>query len=382
MESLADIRHTLHTIPEPSGSEQQTADYIAQKLRDTQPDALFTNIGGHGIIAVYESGTPGPCIGIRAELDALPITEQNTLPYGSTHEGYAHSCGHDGHMTIILGLAYWLQKEKTKLSGKVILIFQPAEENASGAKLVVSDNSFCTLSLDYIFSLHNVPGYPVGTILIKQGVFAQASKGLIVSLHGKSSHAAHPSQGINPVLAMTDGIQQLIQIPESLSSRDQSNLVTIIHARLGKIAFGTSPGEATIMATFRSSQDEHLQRMSESAESLIATIAHQHGLTYSIEWVDHFPAVSNDDRCVEIIKSAAQQLEYDIHQLSHPFLWSEDFSYFTQHIKGAMFGIGSGENHPHLHNPNYDFPDEIINPTVQLYQHIILTILYPEKKQV
>ncbi|MEA2096135.1 MAG: M20/M25/M40 family metallo-hydrolase, partial [Candidatus Cloacimonadota bacterium] len=194
-------------------------------------------------------------------------------------------------------------------------------------------------------------------------------------LIGKTSHAAHPDKGKNPVLAMTTIIEDLLKIPNMTTSEQSNDLITIIHVKLGEIAFGTSPGDATIMATFRSHLDEHIQIMSDKAENLVEKIADDHQLDYDIKWVEQFPAVINDDECVDIIISASKLLDKEVIAMKNPFLWSEDFSYFTQDIKGAMFGIGSGVDHPQLHNPDYDFPDDILDTGVCMFKEIIHKLL-------
>jgi len=380
MFNLTQIRHELHMIPEPSGSEIKTSNTIKKYLKECKPDEIITNVGGHGILALFNSKKSGPLIIIRAELDGLPIKEKNNIPYISIHDCYSHSCGHDGHMTIVLGLGFWLKKHINNLKGKVALLFQPAEENATGAKQVLKDKKFGKLKPDYIFSLHNIPGFPKGSILLKKEVFSQASKGLIIKLIGKTSHAASPDEGNNPVFAMNKIIQNLTEIPDILAKQN-TNLVTIIHVKLGEIAFGTSPGVAVIMATFRSQEDKQLLEMSKLAENLIKKAASNHKLKYSIEWVDYFPALKNDSKCIDIIDLSAKKIGYKVKKLEKPFLWSEDFSYFTQKINGAMLGLGSGKNNKYLHNPDYNFPDDLLETGVGLFKQIILTILKKNKEK-
>ncbi|MEA3458296.1 MAG: amidohydrolase, partial [Candidatus Thermoplasmatota archaeon] len=307
-------------------------------------------------------------------LDALPIQEINKLPYVSKNPGVSHTCGHDGHMTILIGLASWLQKEIKNLHGKVILLFQPAEETAEGAKLVLKDPNFSSIRPDYVFALHNLPGFKQDSIIVKKDVFSSASKGLIVKLIGKTSHAGHPENGNNPVFAMVEIIKKLTQIPKNIATDSNNLLVTIIHTKLGEMAFGTSPGEAVVMATFRSQHDKYMDLMSKEAVDLVKKTAEGHQLSYNVDWVEVFPATVNDNECVGVIVSSANLLKKDVIINEHPFSWSEDFSYFTQEIKGAMFGIGSGMGHAQLHNPDFDFPDSILDTGVDLFQEIIREI--------
>lgn len=369
------FRKKLHEFPDLSGQEKKTSLVLKKTLLHYKPDEIISELGGYGLAVLFDSKKPGPAIMIRAELDALPIQEINEFSYKSKYPGISHSCGHDGHMTILIGLASWLQKEKKNLQGKVILLFQPAEENAAGAKRVLNDPKFKPIQPEYIFALHNIPGYNKGSVIVKKGVFTSASQGLIIKLVGKTSHAAHPDKGKNPVLAMTTIIEELSKISTITTSEQNNALITIIHVKLGEIAFGTSPGDAVIMATFRAQHDEVMKRISEEAENLVKKIAKAYQLEYTIKWVEQFPALQNDDECIDTIRSASKILNKGIVTINEPFLWSEDFSFFTQEHKGAMFGIGSGIHHPQLHNPDYDFPDDIIEIGVCLFQEIIRKIV-------
>ena len=175
---LQKIRHHLHQCPEIAGQEKETSRFIIDYLQGTKPDQLLTSLGGYGVAAVYDSKKPGPCIVLRAELDALPIQEHNTLPYKSQTSQVSHACGHDGHMTILLGVAQQLSELASKITGKVVLLFQPAEETAQGAKEVVEDTHFTALEPTMVYALHNLPGYPLGEVIIKDDVYAMASIGV------------------------------------------------------------------------------------------------------------------------------------------------------------------------------------------------------------
>nr|MDA3813949.1 amidohydrolase [Candidatus Cloacimonadota bacterium] len=351
---LINIRKIIHKHPELSGKEKKTAEYIIEILKRFSPDKIITNLGGYGLAAVFDSKLPGPAIAFRAELDALPINELNEFSYKSKNAGVSHKCGHDGHATILIGLAEKITQLGFK--GKIILLFQPAEEIAEGAKLILEDDEFKLLTPDYIFALHNLPGYTEGSIILKKGVFSSTSIGMIINLQGETSHAGHPENGNNPVQAMTNIIDELILLSKKLID---SAMITIIYAKLGEIAFGTAPGKAEIMATLRSHGKDSMNIMQEKAIVLVQEIAHKYKLEHSIKWTEYFPEIINDDKCLAVIEKAAQRMNKKIIIREHPFSWTEDFSYFTQKIKGAYFGLGAGKDHPQLHNSNYDFPDEI-----------------------
>lgn len=381
IDELIEFRKFLHRNAELSGKEYNTAEIIKKKLSETGPDEIITGIGGTGLAAVYEGAGAGKTVMFRAELDALPIIENNDFEHRSLNDAVSHKCGHDGHMTILAGLAGRVKEHLERLSGRVVLLFQPAEETAAGAKAVVNDPKFISIKPDYIFALHNLPAFPKGEIIIRQGTFAAASKGMIVKLSGETSHAAYPERGVNPSLAMARLMQGLVAIPGAFTSLNNAGKITVIHAKLGEIAFGTSPGEAVVMATFRAHRDEDMNIMTEKALKLIEALCLADGLNYDVSWVEDFPASVNDDECVERIAKSASKIGAVCTVREEPFPWSEDFAYFTQKYKGSIFGLGSGIDSKPLHNSQYDFPDEIINPGIEMFENILIDILeYSEKK--
>jgi amidohydrolase len=370
-EHLPEIRRQLHEIAELSEQEDRTEEFIISFLKKCEPTTLIKNVGGHGIICTFESKKPGPCIVFRAELDALPIQKKQYTVYTSTHQGASHTCGHDGHMTILLGLALYLSKKLDDIIGKVILLFQPAEETAVGAKKVMEDERTHALKPTHFFGLHNIPLYPLGSILVKHDVFTSASQGLVIRIHGISSHAGHPDQGISPLPMMIDCVKILQEISDSYSKNHKDTFITIIHMKLGKQAFGTSPGEGVVMATFRSFDQKRMDEMADLAINRLKEIFTLYKGTWDYEWVEIFPSIKNHSPCVDIITDAADALGFDRIELKEPFCWSEDFSYYLQRYPGAFFGIGSGKNHHVLHHPSYDFPDDLLIYGVQMCKQII-----------
>jgi amidohydrolase len=363
---LKKIRHTLHKNPELSGKEEKTSKFIFDNILRFEPDEIITKLCNYGLVAVFDSKKSGPTIIFRAELDALPINEENNCFYSSKFPNVSHSCGHDGHMSILLGLASVLNKEKLKLKGKVVLLFQPAEETANGAKCIVKNTMFNSLKPDYIFSVHNLPGFKKGQIVIKKGVFASASIGLIINLIGKTSHAGQPEKGNSPVNGLLEILRFLVDFSKSKSELNAGDVITVIHIEMGEIAFGTSPDKAAIMATLRSYDDKKLDLIKQKITKEISKSAEKFKLEFNIEWVEEFPSTINDDGCVDVVRLASNRLNKEIKELNLPLSWSEDFSYYLRKIPGALFGIGSGINHPSLHNADYDFPDEIIEPGVDV----------------
>jgi len=367
---LRQLRHALHNKAELSGHEQHTAEFVVSYLREHSPDRTLTGIGGNGVAAIYKGSVDGPAILIRCELDALPIPETVSLDYGSSTENVAHKCGHDGHMTMVAGLAPLLAQKRPD-RGTVILLFQPAEETGQGAQAVIDDPAYVELSPDFVFALHNLPGFPLGAVIVRDGVFSSASTGLVIRLTGATSHAAEPEEGRSPALAVAALINSISAAPQFVTALHEAAKATIIHARVGEIAFGTSPGYGEVMATLRAHDREVMERLSSHCIDLAKRTAAAFDLDYEIEWVEPFPSAENDAACVATIRDCAKALDLPIIEPAEPFAWSEDFGNFTHNHPGALFGLGSGEDRPALHNPDYDFPDELIEYGLGLFGAII-----------
>lgn len=380
-DKLIDFRHILHRHPEQSNNESKTVQRLKEFICKYSPDEVIENLGGEGIIFLFKGNKPGKKPGktvlIRAELDALPLKEVNDVDYVSREKNTAHLCGHDGHMTIVSGIAPLLNQNRN-YEGTVGLLFQPAEETGEGAQRILDDERFKALNADYIFALHNIPGAPEGTVILKSGIFAMASVGMIVSLYGRSTHAAHPENGISPGKAIA---KIILGVDEVNSSNDYSGLAfaTVIHSRLGDEAFGTQPGAGKLMFTLRAEDDKDIELLKQNLIKLADSICAEENLKCTIGFTEEFKATVNDPEAVDIIRSAAEETAQDIHQIKKPFRWSEDFGRFTAEIKGAMFGLGAGGDQPELHNPDYDFPDKLISYGCDIFYRIINDLLHIQK---
>lgn len=375
LDQLIKFRHQLHQSPELSGSEEVTSNAIINFLKkNTSPTRVIPRIGGFGIAAVYDSGKTGPTVLLRSDMDALPIQESNSIEHRSRVKGVAHLCGHDGHTAILAGVANLLEAEPIA-KGRAVFLFQPAEEIGQGAAAVIADPMFADIKPDFAFAMHNLPGFELGKVLLREGVFASASTGLIARIKGHSSHAAHPEDGNNPDSALAKMILGLNSIAGNQQLFNDFALLTVIHAKLGEVAFGTTPGNATLMATLRTYLDSDMKTLKNTVEELIGTVSKDNNLKTSIEYTEEFPATINAASCISIIKNGASSLNTPIQQLEVPFRWSEDFGHFSNICPSAIFGVGSGIKHPQLHNENYDFPDDIIEPTILLFRNILYQIL-------
>ncbi|MBR9979009.1 MAG: amidohydrolase [Bacteroidetes bacterium] len=374
MTDLIALRKYLHRNPERSGEEARTAEHITGLLEKTRPSALHTGIAGHGIVAVY-GGESSPAVLLRADLDALPIAERNDLPHTSEREGTAHLCGHDGHMSILVGAAERIAARQSTLSAPVAVLFQPSEETGQGAEAMLQDTLFSRLHPKRVFALHNIPGYARGTVLLREGPFAMASIGVDIHLTGRTSHAAEPEKGNSPVPALLRLAREIMDLPADAATHNARAISTIIHLSAGSEAFGTTPGDARLLATLRTDSDEFMDFMKRSTEEHTQALAREQELRNELSWREEFPSVRNAEDCVALIRRAAQQHGMSIEDLPHPFPWSEDFAHFTHRFDGALFGIGAGADHAHLHSGWYDFPDEIIAPAVDLFDTIVTLAL-------
>jgi amidohydrolase len=366
---LTALRRDLHRSPEISGEEEKTARRIAEWLRGCDADAMLTGVGGYGVAGIFDSGKPGPAILFRCELDGLPIHETASPPWRSVVSGKGHMCGHDGHMAIVCGLAKRLQAIGPE-KGRVVLLFQPAEETGAGARAVVDDPRFEEIRPDFAFGLHNLPGLPLGHVGVKEGPFCFASEGMAIHLRGWTSHAAHPEDGRSPAAAMIDLVDRLPRLPQVVGMEEGAALVTLSHARLGECAFGIAPGEALIMATLRSVEDGLQERLMASAEDLARKTAKSGGLEISIARSERFASCANDARATEIVRDACTATGTPFSECGRPFRWSEDFGVFGSVAPSAFFVLGAGEDCPQLHNPDYDFPDVLIEPGLALFEQI------------
>tara|TARA_R110000823_G_scaffold271935_3_gene391305 strand:- start:1553 stop:2683 length:1131 start_codon:yes stop_codon:yes gene_type:complete len=375
LEELIQLRQELHQHPEESGNEKETANRILHFLSKYPPDEIITNLGGNGVLAIYKARDEGKSILFRCELDALPIQETNSFDYKSIYEGVSHKCGHDGHIAILCGLAKRLHKNPLK-KGTVMLLFQPAEEDGNGAKRVLNDSKFEAIKPDFAFALHNLPGYKKHQIIAKENTFTSAVNSMIIQLTGKTSHAGEPENGINPALA----IAEIIQVFNSKINNDVASqkycLITPIHINMGEKAYGVSAGYGEIHFTVRSNSNVKMKSIESNLAQNVKEITSKFNLKTEINWTQSFQANENNVDAVNYIRNAASNLNLEILEKEQPFTFGEDFGIFTQHFKGAMLGLGSGENTPSLHNPDYDFPDEIIQTGIQLFHQITKEILH------
>ena len=373
MSQWVTLRKHLHKHPELSGQESTTAAYILEQFAKFNPDRSYVNLGGVGLAFCFDAKESGPNVLFRSELDALPIHEVNTFAHKSVHEGVSHKCGHDGHMAILMALAAKVV-ENPPQKGSVTFLFQPAEETGEGAIAVVEDQQFEQFRPDYCFALHNLPGHPLGDVLIRKGGFNCASRGMTIAFEGRTAHAAYPETGISPALALADLMQTLPALAKSLQS-DELIMLTLIHCSMGEEAFGTAAGAGKLLATLRSESNEGMQLLVDKVTQKVEQLAARDGLSIKIDWADIFNASVNDAGCAQRVADAATHCGNNVIWLDEPLRWSEDFGALSQTAKGAMFAFGAGEQSPQIHNPDYDFPDKLISQGREIFFKIYSDLL-------
>lgn len=365
MEDLIAIRRHLHAHPEVSGDEHNTQKYLLGLLAALNTDHV-QEVGGTGILVTFNGKQQGKDTLFRGDIDALPIEETNDFEYRSVNKGVSHKCGHDGHGTIMYGLCEHYAETRPE-EGNVYILFQPAEENGKGAKAVEDSGVLDKLNIDLVFALHNVPAYPLHTIVCREGSFTPSVTTLIAYFKGYTAHAAEPWNGRNPAAAMSEYIIESLKHNLEIKEKHQFVTVTPVHTEMGELSYGVSAGEGSVHLTIRADTNERLQDSLDAIKEVGKELAAKHELDISFEEKEIFESNQNAIEAVKYIQSAGAELGLAYHDKDEPFRWGEDFGLFTNRVKGAMFGVGSGEDCKPLHHPAYDFPDDILPTCINMF---------------
>lgn len=369
MSELVRLRKDLHRCAELSGQEAETAARVRAFFEPLNPDRVIEGLGGHGLAFVYSGADPGPTVMLRCDLDALPILEVNDFPHVSRTPGVGHKCGHDGHMAIMAAVGRVLA-ERRPAKGRVVLLFQPSEENGKGARAIIEDPRFDEIRPDHVFALHNLPGFSLGEVVIKEGTFCCASAGVIIELEGSTGHAAQPETGCSPAAAMCRILEGLVNLGDIEGAGGEIAFASVIGARLGvKDSFGTTPGSARVLATMRAETNATMAILEDRLELLVSQTASREGLAWQITSTEEFPSTVNSRDAVEAVGRAA--MEAPLKRVETPFRWSEDFGHFTARFDGALFGLGAGLDTPALHHQDYDFPDALIGKGMMIFRNLV-----------
>ena len=368
--NLTEIRHTLHRLAEPSGCEVRTQQLLIDTLRTLQPTEIRTFGNSRNFLAVFDTGHAGPTTLFRGDFDAVRVDETIDVPYASETAGVAHKCGHDGHATILLGLAEQLHLHPLE-KGRTLLFFQAAEETGEGAAQLLQTGVLDEYRPDRVFALHNIPGVPLGTVICKTGSFTCSVVSCDIELHGRTSHAAEPLKALSPYPAAKSITDELLALNQYDMERDDFCLLTLVEFRVGEPAYGVTAGHGVLRFTLRAKDDKLLQQTKARLEEIVNKVAGATpGLTTSIGWKEYFAASANAAEAVAVIREAAGACGLPYQEKPQPFSWGEDFGLLTQQYDGALFGLGSGENQPPLHHQHFDFPDELVPIGVRLFYEI------------
>jgi hippurate hydrolase len=367
---LIETRRHLHARPELSFEEHETAAYVADRLERWGYE-VTRNVGGLGVVGRLRRGAGGRSIAIRADMDALPIMEATGLPYASTSAGKMHACGHDGHTTMLLGAAEYLARTR-HFSGTVNLIFQPAEEagKGSGAQAMIEDGLFNRFPCDAIFGLHNHPGAPAGTFLMRPGPLMAASDTATITIVGKGGHASRPHLTVDPIVVAANMVMAL----QTVVSRNVNPIETAV-VTVGTIHGGTAsnviPETAEIVASIRSFSPEVRDMLERRVRGIAASIAEAHGASVTIDYEHGYPVVINSEKETAFAIDVLKELVGDEKVGVCPMIpGSEDFAYFLEHKPGCFLRLGNGENSPILHSSKYDFNDDSLTTGAAMWARL------------
>ncbi len=356
---LTQIRHQLHRNPELSFKELATAELVALRLNEWGYE-VTRNVGGHGVVGRLRHGEGTRSVSLRADMDALPILEENSSAHASKNAGVMHACGHDGHTTMLLGAARQLARTRN-FSGTINLVFQPAEEAGrdSGAQRMIADGLFERFPCDAIFGLHNHPGYPVGTFMFGSGPFMSASDRVFITVHGRGGHAARPHLTVDPILMAGSLVMALQSVVSRNIDPTQTAIVTIGSLNSG-MASNVIPESASMGLSVRSFNPEVRDRLQERITDLVTQHVHGYGGSVEINYERGCPVLVNSVTETAFALQVASELVGAERTVSPfgPVTGSEDFAYYLQHRPGCFLRLGNGEDSAMVHNARYDFNDQ------------------------
>jgi hippurate hydrolase len=370
-EEMTAWRRDLHAHPELGFEELRTSEFVARKLAEFGC-TVHRGVGKTGVVGVLQTGN-GPAIGLRADMDALPIEETTGLPYTSKNAGRMHACGHDGHTTMLLGAARYLAETKN-FDGTVHFIFQPAEEGLGGAKAMLDDKLFERFPCDSVFGMHNTPGLAVGKFAIRPGPMMAGGAFFDITVTGRGSHGARPESGIDPVLAachITTALQAIVarNIPPSDTAVIS---VTAIHAG---DAYNVIPQTAVLRGTARTFSSSTMQQIGEAMQRTVQGVAAGLGAKAEVDFRALFAPLVNNPAETAFMADAAADLvgETQVDRNRSGIMASEDFSFMLEACPGAYINIGNGDTTGScpVHNPGYDFNDAALPLGASLYARLV-----------
>ncbi|WP_300725521.1 M20 aminoacylase family protein [Pseudomonas sp.] len=364
-------RRSFHAAPELGYHELKTGERVAHLLESFGIE-VTRGLGGTGVIGTLKNGQ-GPTIGIRADMDALPIQELGQSAHMSTHQGCMHACGHDGHTAILLATARHLS-ETRRFSGTVHFVFQPAEEGLAGARKMIEDGLFVQFPMDAIYGLHNWPGAPAGHVVINPGPMMASLDTFEITLTGKGCHAAMPDKGADPIIAAAELILALQTIPSRRLSPLDSAVISVTQVNAGE-AINVIPETAVLKGTVRCLQSPVRDTVQALIAQFVKHLPGAFGIKGKLTYHVGYPVTQNHAEAAAIVRRAAVAAvgESRVQWGCNPSMASEDFSFMLQSCPGAYLWMGVDGDEPSaaLHNPYYDFNDQVIEPAVAVWAQLV-----------
>ncbi|MCT4684127.1 MAG: M20 family metallopeptidase [Roseicyclus sp.] len=362
-------RRHLHQTPELLYEVHETAAFVAEKLREFGVDEVTEGVGQTGVVGIIRGRGPGRAIGLRADMDALPIHEETGLDYASTVPGKMHACGHDGHTSMLLGAAKYLA-ETRNFDGTVVLIFQPAEEGGAGAKAMIDDGLFTRWQVDEVYGIHNAPGIPVGTIVTRPGPLQASSDEFEIVVQGKGGHAAEPHKAVDTTLVAAHIVIALHSIVSRNVDALRRVVLTVGTFKTDSNASNIIPDVARMEGTVRTLDPEYRAIMEGRIREVATHTAAAFGAEAQVIWHPGYPVTINDAEgaahAVEAARAVANAVDDDV----DPIMPSEDFSYMLEERPGAYVFLGNGDS-AMCHHPKYVFDDEAMPYGMSFFAEIV-----------
>lgn len=373
-EDVVSWRHDFHQNPELQYDVHQTAASVVEKLKSFGVDEVVTGIGRTGLVGVIHGRREGRTIGLRADMDALPIKEATGKPYASKNEGVMHACGHDGHTAMLLGAARYLA-ETRNFAGRAIVIFQPAEEGGAGAKAMIDDGLFEKWQIDEVYGLHNLPGLDVGKMAVRPGPIMASIDDFFIELTGRGGHAALPHTTIDPVVV---GVS-LVQALQTLVARNvdpiQSGVVSVTRFHAGD-ATNVIDNSAHIAGTVRSLTPEVRDLLEKRIHEVAAGVAATFSAKIDVKYKRNYPITHNHQEQTRFAADVAREVVGgdNLNAETAPLMGGEDFAFMLEHKPGAYLFIGNGDT-ANVHNPLYDFNDDAIPYGCSFWSRLVETAM-------
>ncbi|MCK4804161.1 MAG: amidohydrolase [Spirochaetes bacterium] len=372
---IINTRRDLHRIPEPAYTEKKTSAYVAEYLKKEGLD-IQTGIAQFGVVGLMKLVRPGKTLMIRSDIDALPVTEETGLPFGSTHEGAMHACGHDGHMAMVLGAATVLNKVKDKLNGNIKFLFQPAEEGPGGAKPMIEEGVMENPKVDYSIGCHLWPAVPEGNIGVKAGPLMAAMDRFDLKIIGRGGHGAMPHLCVDALEVGNQVVNALQRIVSRQMNPLQPAVVTIGSFHAGK-TFNIIAGEAEMCGTTRTFDRDIWSSWPERMEKIIRGVCESMNAEYELKYTQGYPPTINDESMTEVVRRCAKDVVGGERVIEpEPTMGGEDMAFYLEKSKGCYFFLGVGrEGCASLHNPKFDLNEDVLLTGVEMYCHVAFELL-------